>query len=140
MIDAVIKDLNEVANPSRRKTLMKQGASESAIGVPLGFLRTYAKGLSGHPSLATELWKTQIVDAQLLAVMIMDANALSIDAIMDMIQEASTDALLDDFIFRTLVSYQDKEGLKQALLSKDEDVFGKVYWGLVVFELKKKTS
>lgn len=140
----VIMELNEVlqylkdqSNPSRRNVLLKQGASETALGVPLGVVRKLAKEIGLNHDLGLALWQTMIVDAQLLSVMLIDGKKLSVDKVLGMIDEAETDALLDDLIFRCLVQMTSAEGLLIILRNSDKDNYQKVYWAFMVNELKK---
>lgn len=134
----ILDQFQQEANPARRKVLMKQGAQETAIGVPLGFIRKLAKTLGTNHELAEALWATEIVDAQLLSVMLMDGSQLSTDVALGLIDQAETDPLLDDLVFRCLVNMKASESLLKILQNSNSDTYQKVYWAFKVNQLKQK--
>ena len=136
--ETILNDLQQAANPSRRKTLIKRGADATAIGVPLGFLRSHAKSMGTHHEIGVALWETSIADAQLLSVMVMDGSQVSVEDALSMIQSAQTDDVCDDLIFRCLVHMSDRDALEKYLQDTTDDVLGKAYWALIVDKLTLK--
>ena len=123
------------ANPSRRKSMIKQGAPETTLGVTLGPVRKLAKTIGIHHELALQLWKSEVVDAQLLAVMLLDPKQISVVTAISMIGQAAYEPLQDDLMFRTLVAIPDSDALKKELKEDARDAFGRAYWSMVVHEI-----
>ncbi len=131
-LDTIIENLEEASNPSRLKTLLKLGAKDNAIGVPLGHMRKLAKSVGDDHELGMKLWDLDIVDTQLLACMILDAKKISHNKALSMIQDAQIDTVLDDLLFRCLIKIDDKEGFMNTLDALKDDVYGKAYWAFIV--------
>ncbi|WP_159648954.1 DNA alkylation repair protein [Erysipelothrix aquatica] len=123
------------ASSSRRKSMIKQGAPETTLGVTLGPIRKLAKTIGMDHELSLQLWESDIVDAQLLAVMLMDPSQISVALALSMIDQATYEPLQDDLLFRTLVAIPDSEALKKELKEDARDAFGRAYWSMVVHEI-----
>lgn len=131
----LLDELSQDANPSRRKTLIKEGADENTLGIPLGVLRKKAKEIGINHEVGMGLWDSGIIDAQLLAVMLIDPSQISLDKAYKMLEEAPIETLLDDLIFRLLVNIKDYDQFKAKLENYTNDFEGKVYWALIVNEI-----
>lgn len=136
--DNVVTNLAAHHNASRRKTLMKQGSDSDAVGVPLGILRKLAREIGRNHALALELWATQIVDYQLLAVMLFDPQKMDVNMTMSMLDGIVVMTLQEDLIFKCLVLMPEKDKLMQCLASKAEDHFGRALWTFYVDQIKHK--
>ncbi len=138
----LMQQLEAQSNPSRKKVLLKAGASDKTYGVPLGYLRTLAKTIGINHELAIELWKTQNTDARLLSVMLFDPKKLSTDDIIVMIEEEPFEQIVDDLIFRALSKLDDYEAVMDKLKDATKDHLKRAYWTfmVLVIEDSNKTS
>lgn len=123
------------ASPSRRKSMIKQGAPETTLGVTLGPVRKLAKTMGINHELALQLWKSEVVDAQLLAVMLLDPKQISVVTAISIIGQAAYEPLQDDLMFRTLVAIPDYDALKKELKADSRDAFQRAYWSMIVYEI-----
>lgn len=92
------------------------------FGCSSGDLRALAKKIKSDHVLALELWKTGIVDAQLLAILIMKPKELSAKEIDTMVREATFFGVADWFnayIVKEL-SDADKDSLREKWMKKTE--------------------
>ncbi len=73
MVKKIIQDLKEMSNPKFRSGMSHFGIqAETALGIKIPVLRSYAKQYKKQHELALELWKSKIHEAKILAIMIAD--------------------------------------------------------------------
>ena len=72
-----LKQLKALGNEKVRAQNAKNGAGENQFGVKHGDIRRLAKKLGSSHELASSLWETGNVDAQLLAILLTKPGALS---------------------------------------------------------------
>lgn len=120
---------------SRRKANAKKNAGENQFGVAIGNLKTLAKKLEINHSLAMELWKSENVDARLLATMIMDENELDSKEIMEMLESLNYLVLIDEFVNNVIVktSYFDK--LHIELINSDKESCIRAGWNIIILKI-----
>ena len=73
----ILAQLESPGDDARRAHNTRAGAPDNQFGVKLGDIRALAKKLKSDHALAMKLWDTGNVDAQLLAVLIMEPGAIS---------------------------------------------------------------
>ncbi|AUD63419.1 hypothetical protein BK010_07365 [Tenericutes bacterium MO-XQ] len=137
-LEEVLVLLEQNANASRKKTLLKAGAKEPLFGVPLGFLRTLAQKVGINHELALSLWNSKNTDARFLAVMLFDPNKLNAKTVDQMIDDVSFDQLLDDLIFRCVYLSPEKEVLEKLWYKAKEDHKRRAAWSLIVKKIGDK--
>ena len=77
-VQAVIGDLREQADPSRKAGMARVGIDVSrALGVSMPNIRAIAKACGVDHTLALGLWKTGIHEARILATLVADPEALT---------------------------------------------------------------
>ena len=77
----VLSQLESLATPSTKKTLLRHGAVEPLFGVRIGDLKPLQKKLKGQQQLAMELYATGNSDAMYLAGLIADGAKMSRDTL-----------------------------------------------------------
>lgn len=75
--EACMKTLENLGNPSMRKTYLNVGAQEPLFGVKMGDLRNFAKEIGIDHALALSLYASGNHDAMMLGGMICDPKQLS---------------------------------------------------------------
>lgn len=79
-IDAVIAELRDRADPSRKPGMARVGIDVSrALGVSVPDIRAVAKRCGTDQDLALELWRTGIHETRMLATLAADPGALTAD-------------------------------------------------------------
>lgn len=137
-LEQVMNDLKLNSNPSRKKSLLKAGASENTYGVLLGYLRAYAKKIGTHHDLAFKLMHTLNTDAMLLAVMLFDVSKLSAKEAYDVLGIITFDQVLDDFMFRVVTLIEEVDVLYDMLKDSDSDMLKRALWAINVERVRLK--
>src|SRR5690242_12080931 len=76
-VNEILAQLESLGDDSRRAHNTKAGAPDNQFGVKLGDIRAIAKKLKTDHELALNLWDTGNVEAQLLAMLIINPKSLS---------------------------------------------------------------
>lgn len=72
-VKKIINDLQEIANPDFKEGMSHFGIkADSALGIKIPVLRSYAKQYKKNHELAQKLWKSKIHEVKILAIMIAD--------------------------------------------------------------------
>jgi 3-methyladenine DNA glycosylase AlkD len=149
-IKEVLAQLESLGDEARRKHNARTGPDgipgippENQFGLKTGDLRTLARKIKTDHDLALQLWKTTPpnVDAQMLAILIMDPKKLSANELDAMVREArfawSAD-WLQSYIIKALPD-ADKEALREKWMKKTEkDAWtARAGWHLTASKLNK---
>ncbi|WP_025724404.1 DNA alkylation repair protein [Acholeplasma granularum] len=135
-LNEVLIFLESQSNPSRKKTLIKAGASINTYGVLLGTLRKYAAQIGINHILAKELWKTHNTDARLLAIMLFDVDKLTIENIINDLESIDFVQVLDDYMFRVIKDYKLINELQDSLKKYRNDLMMRAYWAIYVIKIE----
>ena len=77
-VDEILSALREQANPANVAGMARYGiATETALGVPVPFIRALAKTAGRDHALALELWSSGIHEARILATIVADKSQLT---------------------------------------------------------------
>lgn len=137
-LNDVLIYLESNSNPTRKKTLIKAGASMNTYGVLLGTLRKYATKIGINHELAKELWKTHNTDARLLAIMLFDQNKLTIENIINDLESIDFVQILDDYMFRIIKEYKLMDELQDRLKNNTNDLMMRAYWAIYVIKIEAR--
>src|SRR5687768_73684 len=78
--------LKSLANEKMFAHNVKHGAGKNQFGVKLGDIRGLANKIKTNHTLALELWKTENIDARLLATLIIQPKKLSAQELDEMVK------------------------------------------------------
>ncbi|MGC6581895.1 MAG: DNA alkylation repair protein [Akkermansiaceae bacterium] len=76
-VKSILTELKKLGNEQTKKTLMRHGAVEPLFGVKIGDMKGLVKAGKNNHALALELYDTGNSDAQYLAALIADKDAVS---------------------------------------------------------------
>ncbi len=137
-VEDILKELENNSNPSRKKTLIKAGASENTYGVLLGYLRKYANKIGINHELAYKLWETKNTDARLLAVMLFDPKMLTAIDVLRLLETETFEQIIDDFMFRVGIFIKEQNLLYDTLIMIDSDLLNRAAWVIKVEMVRLK--
>lgn len=129
--------LKSLGNEKMRAQNKKQGAGENQFGVLHGEIRKLAKTIKTDHKLALALWKTGNIDAQQLAVLLMEPKKLSADE-MDRIVRSGTFVWVADWLNSHVVkNHPDKEALREQWMTDDDPWAARAGWSLTSERINK---
>lgn len=116
----------------------RKGAAGSQFGVPLGDIRKVAAGIKADHELAVSLWETKIVDAQLLAVLLLKPKGLSRDDMDRMVRSIESAQVADWFNAYVSKKHPDKEVLRQRWMTDESRWAARAGWSLTSERIAKQ--
>lgn len=132
-----LKQLEALGNERVRRQNSNRGAGDNQFGVPLGEIRKLAAKIKTNHELAVALWETGNVDAQHLAILLINPKNLS-DAEMDRMVRSVTFAQVADWLNSYVVrSHPGKEALRQAWMAADHPWAARAGWSLTAERIGK---
>src|SRR5262249_49093208 len=88
-LEQALEQLESLGNERMRAHNIKYGAGDNQFGVKHGDIRVLAKKIKTNQELATALWETGNVDAQLLATLVIKPKSLSAEEVDRMVRSVA---------------------------------------------------
>jgi len=136
-VNEALKQLKALGNEKVRKQNAKGGAGDNQFGVSLGDIRVLAKKIRTNHELALLLWETGNVDAQFLAVLLIDAKKLSAGALDRMVRSITFVRVADWLNAYVVRQHPDKEMLRQKWMAADDRWLARAGWDLTAERIAK---
>ena len=115
----------------------KYGAGSNQFGVKLGDIRKLAAKIKTNDKLASALWDSGNIDAQLLAILLIKPNNLSRDEMDRMVRSANFAHVADWLNSYVVKNHPDKEELRQAWMEDDHPWAARAGWSLTSERIAK---
>ncbi|HEX6101263.1 MAG TPA: DNA alkylation repair protein [Thermoanaerobaculia bacterium] len=129
-LDEALDQLKALGNEKVRAHNRKYGAGDDQFGVKHGDLRVLAKQIKTDQKLATALWKTGNVDAQLLAALLIKPKELSAEEVDRMVRTIAFAHVADWLIAYVVKQHPAKETLRQEWMAADDRWAARAGWSL----------
>jgi 3-methyladenine DNA glycosylase AlkD len=138
--DEILEQLRALGNEKVRAQNAKAGAGDNQFGVRLGDIRRLAKKIRTDHSLALALWETGNVDAQFLAVLLIEPGKLSDEEMNRMVRSISFARVADWFSSYVVRKHPGKEAFRQAWLAADDRWAARAGWDLTAERVARSPS
>jgi 3-methyladenine DNA glycosylase AlkD len=125
-----LAQLKSLGDEKRRAHNTKSGAGDNQFGVPMGDIRKLAAKIKTNDKLASALWDTGNIDAQLLAILLFKPDKLSRDEMDQMVRSANFAGVADWLNSYVVKNHPDKEALRQAWMEDDDRWAARAGWNL----------
>lgn len=125
-----LSTLESLTDEKVRKQHLKNGARENLFGVRMGDIRTLAKKIKKNHALALELWKTENIDARMLAILILDPKELSAAEIETMVSSEQFTWAADWFYNYVIKEYVNKEQFREKWMNSKDVMLARAGWSL----------
>jgi 3-methyladenine DNA glycosylase AlkD len=135
--DEALDRLRGLFNPATWALHEKNGAGGAQMGVKLGDIRTVAKAIRSDHALALELWDTGIVDARLLAILIMKPALLTVTKLDTLVRSNSFLQVSDWLNSYVVKANPDKESLRAGWMDSDHPIAARAGWSLTAERVTK---
>lgn len=117
----------------------RHGVTGAQFGVKMGDIRALAKEIKADHALALELWETEILEARLLAVLLMKPKQLSAEELDRLVRSNETTQVSDWLNSYIVKAHPEKEALRQAWMESEGDPIAcRAGWSLTAERVAKK--
>ncbi|MDO5649125.1 MAG: DNA alkylation repair protein [Gallicola sp.] len=128
--EKIIEEIKANAVESSIKRYERQNEPKPYYGVAMGTLTKIAKPYLKQNDLAAELWKSGILEGQLLAVQIVDPKSLDADTLWTWCDQKVSLLVLDKLVTRVISVRKDAGEFEKRLLEEESPVLQRMGWGL----------
>jgi 3-methyladenine DNA glycosylase AlkD len=136
-LQETLQQLRALGNEKTRAHNTKYGADDNQFGVKHGDIRVLAKKIKTNHELAMSLWETENVDAQLLAILLLEPKNLSAEE-MDRMVRSVTFVHVADWLNANIVKqHPDKEPLREDWMAADDRWAARAGWHLTAERVAK---
>jgi len=137
-VKETLAQLKALGDERVRAQNKKRGAGDNQFGVKLGDLRKLAAKIKTNHALALDLWKTENIDAQFLAILLMDPKKLSANELDQLVRSVRFAWVADWFSSYVIKQHSDKETLRQKWMKDDDPWAARAGWALKSERIGKK--
>lgn len=135
-----LAQLEALGSEKMRAHNVKHGVSGDQFGVKMGDIRTLAKEIRTDHALALELWDTGILDARLLAILLMKPKQIAAGD-MDAMVRSNPFTQVSDWLNSYIVKqHPDKEALRQQWMATDHPMAARAGWSLTAERVSKNAD
>src|SRR5262245_41058120 len=135
-----LKQLEALGDEKIRAHNTKHGAGPNQFGVKHGDIRVVAKKIKTDHELALALWKTGNLDAQYLAILIVQPKKLSADELEQMVRSLTYSWVADWLTSYVVKQHPDKETLRQKWMTAKDKWTARAGWSLTAERVEKSAE
>jgi 3-methyladenine DNA glycosylase AlkD len=132
-----LAQLEALGNEKVRARNKKNGVGDNQFGVQMGDIRKLAEKIKTNDKLATALWKTGNLDAQLLAILLLTPGNLARDEMDRMVRSLDCAQVADWLNSYVVKNHPDKEVLRQTWMEEDHPWAARAGWSLTSERINK---
>ena len=129
-LSEALAELEALGSENMRQFNKKHGAGDNQFGVKMGDIRTVAKKTKADHKLALELWETGIIEARLLATLIINPKKLSHEDLTRMVKSEKFTQVADWLYSYVIKPYPDTEPLRLEWMQSDDIMCARAGWSL----------
>ena len=135
--DGVLARLEALGSERMRAQNAKRGVSGAQFGVKLGDIRKLADETKGDHALALELWDTEILEARLLAVLLMKPKQVSAAGLNQLVRSNREMPVSDWLNSYVVKAHPEKEDLRRRWMDSDHPMAARAGWSLTAERVAK---
>jgi 3-methyladenine DNA glycosylase AlkD len=135
-----LKQLESLGNAKVRARNQKNGAGDNQFGAQLGDIRKLAAKIKTNDKLAGALWETGNIDAQLLAILLINPKNLSRDELDRMVRSVNFVQVADWLNSYVVKNHPEKESLRRSWMEDDDPWTARAGWSLTSERIAKNPS
>ncbi|MFD1001600.1 DNA alkylation repair protein [Ohtaekwangia kribbensis] len=125
-----LASLKAMANEKMFAQNVKHGAGKNQFGVKLGDIRTLGNKIKSNHDLALELWKTENIDARLLATLIIQPKKLSVQELGELVNSIAFVQEAEWFNAYVLKDHPQKETVREKWMNSKNPWTARAGWSL----------
>lgn len=135
--DEAIARLEALGSDKLRAQNAKRGVTGAQFGVRMGDIRKLAEGIRADHALALELWDTCILEARLLAVLLMKPKEVSAAGLNQLVRSNRQMPVSDWLNAYVVKAHPEKEALRQRWMQSDHPMAARAGWSLTAERVAK---
>lgn len=135
-----LKELESLGNEKMRAMHTKNGATQAQFGVKMGDIRNVAKKIKLDHALALELWRTENIDAQLLALLIIKPKELTLKQLDEMAGLIRLGWVSDWFASYVLKDHSEKGKLREKWMASKDPWKARLGWSLMAGKVTRDSK
>lgn len=136
--EELLAELRALGDEKVRAQYQKNGAGDNVLGVRLGDLRKVAARFKSNPGLARELWATGVMDARLLAILLLKPKDLSREELDRMVRDADVPQLADWMNANLVKEHPDRESWRESWMDDSDPWAARAGWALTSGRVARK--
>ena len=136
-LDDALAALKARSDPGTYALHERNGAAGRQFGVKMGDIRTLAKTIKTDHALALQLWDTAIIDARLLAILLMKPKALTPEQLESLLKSNDFLWVSDWFNSYILKLHPAKDSLRLKWQHDPHPIAARAYWSLTAERVTK---
>lgn len=125
-----LSELEALGTEKMRAQNSKRGTDLKQFGVRMGDIRKVAKKIKTNHALALELWATGIIEAQLLAILIIKPKELSTEELDAMVRTGTFHWVADWLNSYVVKHHPENEQLRLQWMESDDPMAARAGWNL----------
>ncbi len=129
-LNEALAKLKSLGTEQMRLFNKKRGADDKQFGLKLGDIRTVGNAIKTDHKLALELWDTGILEARLLATLIVKPKQLSLTEMDKMVRSINFVQLADWFNAYIVKEHPEKESLRNKWMESKDAMSARAGWSL----------
>ena len=133
-----LSTLESLGNEKTRTQNIKRGGHDNQFGVKLGDIRKIAKKIKTNHNLALELWKTENTEARLVAILVMNPEALSNAELDEMVKSTYSPQVADWLNSYVVKNHPDNETLRKIWMTSNDPMAARAGWNLTCQRVSKE--
>ena len=135
-----LNELKSLRNETMFALNVKNGANSNQFGVKMGDIRSVAKKIKVDHQLGLELWKTENLDARLLAALIIKPKDLSGKELDDMVKSINHVQVADWFNANVLKDHPEGESLREKWIASENIWAARAGWSLTAGKVVRNSK
>lgn len=136
-LQEALSELKALGNEKRFAYNKKNGAGDNQFGVQTSDIRKVAKKIKNDRNLAMELWGTDILDARMLAILILKPKDLSADELDEMVRSEQFFWVADWLNSYLVKKHPNNEELRLKWMKDSEPMAARAGWNLTSIQISK---
>lgn len=139
-VKEALAQLKALGNEKVRARNARDGAGKNQYGVQMGDIRKLAAKIKADHELGLALWKTENLDARLLAILLITPKKLSSAELERMVKSANFPWLADWLNAYVVKQHPDKEALREKWMKTKDPWAARAGWNLTAERVAKSPA
>ncbi|QEE17155.1 DNA alkylation repair protein [Promethearchaeum syntrophicum] len=137
-LETTLDEMKSIGTELLRKHYMKNGATGEYYGTKKGDIRKIAKKIKNNPLFARKLWKTEILEARLLATLLLKPIDIELDEMEEFVKSIKNIQVADWFNAYIVKKHPKKEILREKWMKSNNPMLLRAGWNLTSIKVVKE--